>query len=67
MELFTDCSDSLDGLCLNNGKEVLESLDYGTNYLTILFDMFGMVGVAAVMHVIGYVGVRRMVTRAGYY
>lgn len=63
-----DCADSTDGFCLKNGKEVLESLDYGTgSYLTILFDVFGMMLVAAVMHLIGYFGVRRMVTRAGYY
>lgn len=42
-------------------------MDYGTTYDTVWLDYAGLFGCAVVMNAIGYIGVRRMVNRIGFY
>lgn len=62
-----DCTDTIDSVCYSDGDQVLQSLSYGTIYERIFWDYGGLLAIATVMNVIGFVGVRRMVNRVGYY
>lgn len=60
------CADAVSG-CLTSGDEVLRSLDFGTTYATIGLDYAGLLACALAMNLIGFLGVRRMVNRTGFY
>lgn len=40
---------------------------YNTDYTWIWIDYCGLLAIATVMHLIGFMGVRRMVNKSGYY
>lgn len=63
-----DCSPTpTNEFCVRNGTEVLELLSYNTDNNWVLIDYCGLLAIATVMHIIGYIGVRRMVNKSGYY
>ncbi|KAJ6640947.1 Protein brown, partial [Pseudolycoriella hygida] len=62
-----DCNSTVYEYCFNNGTEVLEMLSYNTDIKWVWIDYCGLLGIATVMHLIGYISVRRMVNKSGYY
>lgn len=67
VSFFSGCPLNYDGICLRNGTDVLQNYFYRTSTDTIWIDYFGLVALAIVMNFIGYIGVRRMVNKLGYY
>lgn len=64
----TDCNaTSLNEFCVHNGTEVLEMLSYNTDNNWVWIDYAGLLVIATVMHIIGFLGVWRMVNKSGYY
>lgn len=65
--IFSDCAPNYNGSCYKNGTEVLESYSYLVNYNDIWKDYFGLLVLFSVFHFIGFVGVRRMTKKVGFY
>lgn len=64
---LSDCPLKFEGNCLKNGTEVLQSFAFKTESKDILFDYFGLVFLALIMHVFAFIGIKRNTTSVGYY
>uniref|UniRef100_A0A336KXP5 CSON001284 protein n=1 Tax=Culicoides sonorensis TaxID=179676 RepID=A0A336KXP5_CULSO len=53
--------------CLRNGTEVLEHLGYRTDSNTLMYDYSGLLVLFIIGHIIGYLGLRRIVKKEGFY
>lgn len=63
----TECPPRYKGHCFRNGTEILETYSYNTRVSDIWKDFLGLLILAVVFHVLAYLGIRRLVRKAGYY
>ncbi|XP_063700042.1 protein brown [Culicoides brevitarsis] len=61
------CNDIAEYPCLTNGTQVLEHLGLGNDSNTVLIDYVGLLGLATVLHLVGFFGIRRIIRKQGFY
>lgn len=65
---FAACSSDKVGYpCLRNGTEVLEHLGLGTDASTLMIDYLGLAGLFVFGHILGFLGIRRIIKKKGFY
>lgn len=65
--VFKGCSPQVFDVCIQTGTDVLRSLSFATTYASLWADYAGMIFCAALMNTIGFLCVKRMVQKSGYY
>ncbi|KAG5679453.1 hypothetical protein PVAND_009018 [Polypedilum vanderplanki] len=53
--------------CFSNGTEVLENLGYGTTQFDLYMDYFYQFILTIILHIFAFIGIKRNVTRSGFY
>lgn len=61
------CAPAVYTTCFSTGSEVLKSLFFETTYSFLWIDYAGLIVCAVVMNVVGFLGIRRMVMKQGFY
>lgn len=61
------CSDNPEFACFPNGTAVLESLAFGTSESVIYEDYLFQLGVTLILHVLAFIGIRRIVRKSAFY
>lgn len=61
------CNPNPEIACFSNGTAVLESLGFGTDIADVYLDYVYQFILTILMHVLAFIGIRRNVTKAGFY